>query len=232
MVTRGSLDIRGFKGAAVPNVFYQQEAEADALCIVFGGWHYTTDMPIFYYLRQVLGGLGFDVLAVDFDHASDRRYARLSDRNRQKWFLAEVDSVFNAATARRRYRRVCVAAKSIGTMAIAHLILAGRVGNQAKLVWLSPIVEAESIQETLRTCTIPSLVVVGNRDVQFSPSLLKKLSRNRKLDIMIIERANEDLEVDGDAVRSIELLVGLLGRLRGFLGTANDKVPRRRRVAD
>lgn len=231
MATKGSLDIRGFKGAAVPNAFYRQKAETDALCIIFGGWHYSAEMPVFYYTRRVLSGLGFDVLAVDFSHAADRSYARLSDRKRQEWFLAEVDAVFSAATKRHKYRRIALAAKSIGTMALAHLVLSGKLSEHTSLIWLSPLLEAESIRENLNASSIPSLVVVGNRDPQFDQPLLKKVARNSNLDLMIIERANADLEVEGDAVRSIELLAGYVSRLKRFLGASSEIGSRRNRGA-
>ena len=215
MITKTALKIRGFRGRGVPNSFYLHEEGSDALCILFGGWHYTTEMPLFYYSCRVLAGAGFDVLAVDFRYSTDPRYARLSDRKRQEIFLSEVRAAF-AAPERSRYRRLMVGAKSLGTMALAHLSLEGLLGDEARLVWLSPLLEAESIRGTLAACTNPSLVVVGNRDARYSEPLLKELGRNAALDIMIVERANEDLEIEGDAVRSIELLAGYVSRLRGF----------------
>lgn len=231
MATKGSLDIRGFRGDSVPNVYYRQKAETDAICLIFGGWHYSPEMPAFYYTRRVLSGLGFDVLTVDSSHASDRRYARLSDRKRQEWFLAEVDAAFNAALRRRRYRRIVVAAKSIGTMGLAHLLLTGKLTEHAYLIWLSPLLEAESIRENLRSCATPSLVVIGKRDPQYDEALVKGLSKNVKLDLMVVERANEDIEVEGDALRSIELLAGYVSRLKSFLGASSDVPPRKRRAA-
>ncbi|HUX22064.1 MAG TPA: hypothetical protein VMW69_12555 [Spirochaetia bacterium] len=231
MAIKGSLDIRGFKRVSVPNAYYRQKAETDALCLIFGGWHYSTEMPVFYYTRRVLSGLGFDVLTIDSSHSSDRRYARLSDRKRQEWFLSEVDAAFEAARHRRRYRRIVVAAKSIGTMALAHLLLSGKLTGHVYLIWLSPLLEAESIRENLQTCATPSLVVIGKRDPQYDEALVKGLSKNGKLDLMLIERANEDIEVEGDALRSIELLAGYVGRLKSFLGASSDSPTRKRREA-
>ena len=216
------LNITGFKGSPVPNNYYQQKAATDALCIIYGGWGYTTEMPLFYYTRRILSGLGFDVLTVDLDHSTDRKYARLSDEKRQEWFLTEVERIFDAATGQRRYRRTVLAAMGIGSMALASLLISRKLAGHPYLVWLSPLLEAESIRETLTSCSVPSLVVVGNRGSHFDHALVQRLSRNENLDLMIIERANDQLEVEGDALRSIELLAGYVSRLKRFLGASNE----------
>lgn len=216
------LNITGFKGSPIPNNYYQQKAATDALCVIYGGWGYTTDMPVFYYTRRILSGLGFDVLTVDLDHSTDRKYARLSDEKRQEWFLTEIERIFDFASGQRRYRRTVLAAMGIGSMALAGLLISRKLGGHPSLVWLSPLLEAESIRETLSACSVPSLVVVGNRGAQYDQALLQRLSRNENLDLMIIERANDHLEVEGDALRSIELLAGYVSRLKRFLGAAND----------
>ena len=109
MISKGSLTIRGHRMRRVPNNFYRQKVDSDALCILFGGWHYTTDMPLFYYTRRIFAGLGFDVLAVDFQYAESRRYAQLPDRKRQEWFLEEVRASFTGTSPLRnrpgRWRR-------------------------------------------------------------------------------------------------------------------------------
>lgn len=222
MIANGSLTIRGHGMRRVPNHFYRQKVASDALCILFGGWHYTTDMPLFYHTRRIFIGLGYDVLAVDFQYSASRRYAQLPDRKRQEWFLEEVRAAFQAAN-RDKYRRVVLGAKGISTLALADLIIDGLTPPETTFLWLSPLLEAESIRETLATCPHPSLVVMGKRDPQYAAPLAKKLAANKNLRIKLIDKVDEDLELAGDVAGSIRIQSRYIEELRQFIGIAADR---------
>lgn len=222
MAERSVLDIRGQRGRVVPNIFYSGASGAAELSILFAGWQYGTDLPLFYYTRNLLLARGADVLAVDFRYASEPAYARLSEQKRQEWFLEEVDSVYQAAQA-RAHQRLTVVAKSFSTMAMAHLVLDGRMDEQTRLVWLTPVLEAESIRETLRSCRYPSLLAIGSRDPGFDRTMVRKLAKNKNLDLLILEKGDHSLEIPGDVPRSLDLLSAYLTRLTKFLGAAGNR---------
>lgn len=215
-----SLDLRGHKGRRLANAFFPARTGAGALAILFGGWNYSTDMPLHFYARELLVSLGSSVLTVDFRYASDPRYARLSEQKRREWFLGEVEGVLEASR-RLPHRGMILVAKSLATMAIAHLVLGGRLEAESRLVWLSPLLDIESMRTTLAGCRYESLVVVGNRDPRYDSQTVRRLRRNPRLEVMVLQRANEDLEAAGDITRSIGLLPRYLERLKNFVEPAS-----------
>ena len=222
MVLKTALPIKGYKGRPVANVLYRQSAEADSLGVIFGGWRYTTDLPLLYFTRRILLGMGADVLAVDFSYSMERTYAKLSDKKRQEWFLADVRAAYAQALRRKTYKRCTAVGKSLGTLAVADLIMESMIKDSAQLVWLSPLLGAESIRSTLAETTNPSLVVLGTHDESFSEANVRLIRKNSKLDLMVVERGDENIEVEGDVARSAELVVAYINRLKTFLGLARE----------
>jgi predicted alpha/beta-hydrolase family hydrolase len=222
VLTKAALPIRGYKGRQVSNVFYRQEVRTDNIFVLFGGWRYNTDMPLLYYTRKIAFGLGADVLCLDVPYSVDRRYAKQSDQERQRWYLSDVSAAFGVITDRNQYRRVTLVGKSLGTLATAHLLIEGALGESTNLVWISPLLEMESVRSAIAGCSVPSLLVVGSLDESFSEANISEIRRNSSLQLMVIEHGDGDLEAPGDVARSTEIASAYVRRLKSFLGLAKE----------
>jgi predicted alpha/beta-hydrolase family hydrolase len=222
MVVKTALPIKGYKGRPVANVLYRQSVETDSLGVIFGGWRYTTELPLLYFTRRILTGMGADVLAVDFSYSMERTYAKLSDKKRQEWFLADVRAAYVRALRGKTYKRCTAVGKSLGTLAVADLLMESMIDDSARLVWISPLLGAESIRTTLAETANPSLVVLGTHDESFSETNVRFIRRNSKLDLMVVERGDENIEAEGDVAGSAELVVAYINRLKAFLGLSRE----------
>jgi len=64
MVPSRQIEIRGYRGEAVPHRFFEQEGGADHLAVILPGRGYTAQMPLLFYPVELLLARGADVLVL------------------------------------------------------------------------------------------------------------------------------------------------------------------------
>ena len=149
MVQRRTLPIDGYRGRAVPNTLFKRGEWTGHLAIVFPDLHYASSAPLFHFTRKLLLEEGADVLAVDFDYTSNARYASLSEVDKQRWFLDDVIATWETAALYHPVERLTLAAKSLGTLAVAHLLHERKLPENTEIIWITPPLEAPSMQDEL-----------------------------------------------------------------------------------
>jgi hypothetical protein len=87
-----------------------------------------------------------------------------------------------------------------------------------KMILLTPLIEYESIFETLLKCTHLSLIVIGDKDKHFIPGKIKALEYKNNLQIEKIPNANHALDIETfKTIPSIMMLEKVMKRLNSFL---------------
>lgn len=119
-----TLDINGYRGEPVPNTFLRQAEEARRLGIVLPGWGYSADRPVLYYPGLVLLDRGADLLRVEYQYVRRPEYLAAEAEERERWLVDDVTAALEAGLAQRAYDEVTLVGKSIGTLAMGHLVAA------------------------------------------------------------------------------------------------------------
>jgi hypothetical protein len=216
MYTITSLEIAGYREQRVPNTFFRQDGQTDHLAIVLPGLGYTGDMPVLYYPKAVLLGLGADVLQVKYAYNERPDFQRLSDAERNQRLSADVAAACDVGLAQRAYQRVSLVGKSLGTRAMADLLGINDRLAHAYCVWLTPLLRDNTLRTAIQQRKPRSLFVIGTADPFYDPAYLAEMQRATGGDALVLEGADHSLEIAGDIDRSLVAMRDLVSAVRAF----------------
>ncbi|PKO05779.1 MAG: hypothetical protein CVU41_10175 [Chloroflexi bacterium HGW-Chloroflexi-3] len=202
----------------VPNTFLRQDADTDHLVLVLPGLNYTCDMPMLYYATQIMLEVGADVVQVKYDYIQARSGGSASTLNERFGDLqTDVTQIARLALMQRDYKRLTVIGKSLGTLAIPHLLQADLPLRPKICIYLTPILnELVPIRDLIQTCP-SNLFVIGTNDRYFDQKLINQLITLNADNFMIIDGVNHSLEFPGDTSNSLEVLDKVIRRIQNFL---------------
>jgi hypothetical protein len=212
-----TLDIPGHRDEPVPNTFNRQEGGTAHLAILFPGYGYRVTMPLLHYSERVLLAHGADVLRVEYAYDRDPTFRDLAEAERNRWFEADVEAACRVGLAQRAYSRVTLVGKSIGTLAMGHLIQANARLAGAECVWLTPLLGSPQLRAQIEQVKPRSLFVIGTADRNYNAALLAEVKRATGGDSLVVEGANHSLEIEGDVLRSVRALEQMVVALERFL---------------
>lgn len=215
-----SLTIAGYEGEAVPNRFFRREPAAADLAVILPGLGYSADMPMLYYTAQVLRKHGSDVLQVTADYTRPE-FQSAARPQQAAWLAGNAQAAVSAGLAQRSYRRLILAGKSIGTLALAHLLTLD-LGLPVVAIWLTPLLHQGPLVAAALNFTGPALFVAGSGDDTFDPAALARIRQATRAEAILFEGANHSLEIPGDLPRSLRILQDLVAGIDAFMGRLGD----------
>ena len=150
MATETTLSIHGFGGQPVANRFLRPEGAIDALAVLLPGFGYTLDMPLFFYAENLLLERGWDVLRVEYAYHRLPE-SEVSPRSKMvERLYADTTAAWRAGLGQRSYERVALIGKSLGTLAMGHLLTAEPVSIPVRSVWLTPLLSIPRLREQIK----------------------------------------------------------------------------------
>ncbi len=212
-----SLDIAGYRGESVPHTFLRQAGEARHLGVVFPGWGYTADRPVLYYPGLLLLQRGADLLRVEYTYARRPEYLAAMQEERARWLHADVTAALEAGLAARAYEEITLVGKSIGTLAMGHLLASDARLRRARGIWLTPLLREERLLDQIRRWGGPSIFVAGTADPHYSPTHLEAAVAATRGRQVRIEGADHALEIAGSVVQTVEAMQKVVQALERFL---------------
>ncbi len=174
MTTSTTLTIQGYRDEVVPNRFLRPEGAIDHLAVLLPGLGYTLDMPLFYYAENVLLERGWDVLRVEYAYTRSE-FQTLPKPERDRWLLEDATAAWRAGLEQRTYERVVLVGKSLGTLAMGHLLTMADPPPNVGAVWLTPLFSKERLHQQIQQYGGPSLFVIGTADPHFAPVVLEQM---------------------------------------------------------
>lgn len=171
-------------------------------------------MPLFYYSERLLVDRGWDVLRVQYD------YRQMSDSTSLEAQLERLTvdskSAVDAGLAQGEYERLVLIGKSVGTIAIAHLLPSLKVADVWS-VWLTPLLTRPDILECVATGSDRSLVVIGSEDFHVDPAVVDGLATDNHCVTLVIDGGEHSLDLPGDAAGSAMSVVTTMNAMDRFL---------------
>jgi len=211
-----SLDVTGYQDQPVPNTLIAQAEPATHLGIILPGYRYPAEMPPLYYAARILLEGGADVLRVEYAYYRSDFMKRPADEQ-DRWLVRDVLAACNAGLAQRSYGRITLVGKSMGTLAMAHLLADGRF-RRATCLWLTPLLTVDWLRARIEEARPRSLFVTGTADRFYQPDILDGLERATGGRSLVLEGVNHALEIPGDIPRSLRVLDQMVGAMGEFLG--------------
>jgi predicted alpha/beta-hydrolase family hydrolase len=215
MARSTTLTIQGYHDEPVPNRFLRPEGAIDHLAVLLPGFGYTLDMPLFYYAENLLQERGWDVLRVEYAYNMRPEFQTLPEQERDRWLLADTTAAWRAGLGQRTYERVVLIGKSLGTLAMGHLLTMGDLPPTVGAVWLTPLLTKERLRQQVSRYGGLSLFVIGTADPHFDPVVLEQMQVATTGEAVVVKNADHGMDIAGDpiaSVRAVERVVEALGR--------------------
>jgi predicted alpha/beta-hydrolase family hydrolase len=209
------LNITGFQGQTVPNLFFHQPGETTGLAVLSPGLRYSCDMPLLYYLTRLLLQRGVDVLQLHTDYTLSA-FQALNRLEQASWIGGDALAGVQVGQAQRSYPRLVLAGKSIGALALAQLVVSDLLPEPA-VIWLTPLLHQALLVSAAQQAKGPALFICGSGDAAYDAPALARLRQKAGVQVLVLEHANHSLEIPGDVLRSQRLMEHILDAEAHFL---------------
>lgn len=210
------LTISGHRNEPVTNSFFKQEAGAGHLAIVLPGLSYRCDAPLLWYSTKALISLGADVLWVEYAYDLRSDWVESDGRARKDWLFDDAVAATKAAMG-ARYEQVTFVGKSLGTLAMGHLLSTQKFPDRTKAAWLTPVLSDPDLRRQLEAVRLPSLLVIGAKDHYYDEAFLRRLRANKAVEIQVIRGADHSIETEEGVLASIDNLRLVMNLFQRFV---------------
>jgi len=210
-----ALDIVGYENQRVANTFITQQEPTRHLGIILPGYRYSPDMAPLHYAGRILLDQGADVLRVEYAYYRTD-FAERPENERDEWLSSDVFAACNAGLSHRSYEKITLIGKSLGTLAIGHLLNDSRF-QQAACVWQTPLLKIEWLCSRIEKIRPRSFFIIGTADQHYKPDALQSLEHATNGSSLVMEDVDHSLEIPGDIPRSLTALNQMVQALQGFL---------------
>ncbi len=211
------LDIKGYSGNKLKNNFYRQLDETRKIALVFPGLAYNSTMPLLHYSVQSILATGINVLTVDYDYSNNPKFLKQSLRNRSDWLTGDVEAALKFVTKEENQKVVCLTGKSLGTLALGHLLETHENLRDAKTIWLTPLIKNPELMEQMLSYMKDAIMVIGTSDSQYDIEIIDRLNANTLLGGIVVDGADHSLEIQGDVTKSLRVLMQIVTIIQQFL---------------
>lgn len=215
-----SLDVVGYKNQRVPNTFIAQATPTSHLGIILPGLRHSVDMADLHYAGRILLEQGADLLRVEYVYYQTDFVAQ-AENIQDEWLKSDVFAACNAGLSYRPYTKVTLVGKSLGTIAMGHLLADSRF-RAANCVWSTPLLTIEWLCSRIEQIHPRSLFIMGTADKSYKPTVLKHLENVTSGRALVIEGANHGLEIPGSISKSLKALDQIVQALQEFLTKTGD----------
>ncbi|AWB46915.1 alpha/beta hydrolase [Paenibacillus sp. CAA11] len=188
----------------------EQQEESNHLVIVLPGAGYTTQAPLLHFTTKLFYTKGFDVLHMNYT-LSKQEVSVLSEDD----FAKDVEFTIDNAIKNKKYCNYYVVAKSIGTITLGYLLNHTRL-KEAKVVWLTPLLQRNDVFNAMVNNSNKGLCIIGDKDRCYIVDRYEKLKSNQNMKLKMIDGGNHNLELDGEPIKSIEVLKNIISVIDEF----------------
>ena len=217
MVFIDQLQIKGYANRSLKNTFFRQPNDPKKVAIVFPGLAYSSQMPVLYYSIKAVLASGINALAVDYDYSNIPEFLEQSQETRSEWLIEDVEAALRVITEDENQQVVCLVGKSLGTLALGHLLEKYEDLRDVKTVWLTPLIKNPELMEQMLAYTKDAVLVIGTVDPHYGSDIIDRFNLSTQLSGIVIDGANHSLEIEGDVTKSLRVLLQIVSIIEQFL---------------
>lgn len=195
-----SIKIIGSEGFQLNNRYFSMGDDYKGLALFFPGAGYTCDMPALYYPRKVLLSKGYDALTLEY---SFQKEGKMFSRESMKSVLIDGENAVKSVLNEKPYEKFVLVGKSLGTRILSHLLVSYPQLNNSKAIYLTPVF-SEDFNRITGKIEQDTLMVIGTEDQFYVPELIDDLKNEKDFKLVVLDKADHGLEVQGDCLKSIE----------------------------
>mgnify|MGYP001493480839 CR=1 FL=1 len=215
-MNRRRFPVKNSMGKIFESVLITQDEQTHKLAILLPGAGYHIRMPIFYYLTSLFLEKGYDVLHINYNFSGDE-YEKLSNAAFFQCVKKDVLAAFEKVVPGSLYQEFTVAGKSLGTLAMTGLFTEKKEMENARAIWLTPLLHNEAVFEHMIDTGRKSLAVMGTDDFGFREERWTQIKQKPNFDTWLIDQADHSLDIKSDALSSIEALKTAIEHMKQFI---------------
>jgi predicted alpha/beta-hydrolase family hydrolase len=212
-----TLQVSGYDKKPLPHTLMKQAGETQHLAVLLPGVGYTTRMPLLYYPMLELLRIGADVMRVETVYVKRPKFDTLSPAEKAHWVSADASAACQAALAQRSYQQITLVGKSLGTLAMGHLLTSESGLDKAQAIWLTPLLWHDPLRAQICQAMPRSLFVAGTADPHNDATLLAEVAAATRGATVVIDGANHSLEIEGDVMASLQAIERTMRAVQVFL---------------
>ncbi|MEK4386014.1 alpha/beta family hydrolase [Solibacillus sp. FSL W7-1464] len=206
--------ITGYKEKVIHFTVLSTDEHASKLAILLPGAGYTAQAPLLHYSTGVFLHKSVDVLQVNYTY-NDKFYDHFTMEELVEAIKHDVDAVIDKVLEENSYEGYYLVGKSLGTIAIVSL-LDREIFHNAKVVWLTPLLNRDDVFEFMLHSRNESLCLIGDDDSHYNAERYRQFAKNPKLVTRLLEGADHSLQYKNDPVSSIDLLKAVIKEIDAF----------------
>jgi hypothetical protein len=210
--TKGSA--AGYRNQPVSFQLIKQNKQASSLAVMLPGRGYTVQGPLFHYSTGVFLNKGFDVLHVNYDYNTVQSES-LTLEEEIKQITQDVNSVLDHILIDQPYEDYTLIGKSLGTIALSSIVNRMAFKN-AKIVWLTPLLQLDYVMEMMLFSTQNGLCIIGDEDPCYISEKFEKLKEKENMHTLLIPGTEHSLNYSDRPVDSIDVLKKVITKISNF----------------
>lgn len=188
------------------------EKGSSTVCFMFSGSGYNYDKPLFYYSTMLMLEHKIDVVHIHYSY--DEQVMNKPIEELTKVIMDDINPVINEVLKDEQYNETLFLGKSLGTIPIANDLMKREEFTQSKMIVLTPLLNFDSIFDSVLHSCHDGLLVIGDKDHQYNASQMERLEPSN-LKIEIVKNANHSLNVgEYETESSIEAIANIIEKLK------------------
>ncbi|PEU87093.1 alpha/beta hydrolase [Bacillus anthracis] len=185
---------------------------SSTVCFMFSGSGYNYDKPLFYYATMLMLEHKIDVVHIHYSY--DEQVMNKPIEELTKVMMDDINPVINEVLKNEQYSNSMFVGKSLGTIPIANDVMKREDFLQSKMIVLTPLLNFESIFESILHSSHEGLLVIGDKDHHYNANKIDQLYKTN-LTIDVVKNANHSLNVgEFETENSIEAIVKVIEKLK------------------
>ena len=191
------LDLRRKDNTRINYKFEQSADESDKTAIFLPGFAYSTEAPLFHFLKMHLLETGWNVLSIDYRYNDNEVFLKLSDREQDQYFDDDCYLLRRELEQKIDSEQTLFIGKSLGTSVIYHLLSESdilRNNKRNSYIWITPGIMNEEICNLLLNGNLNSLYIQGEADKLYDKRLIKELKDKGAAAVLTIPDAGHSFE--------------------------------------
>ena len=209
------IEAFGYGHQPVPASMIVHSGTTDHLGVILPGYRHTVDKPDLHYAGLILQAAGADVLRVEYAYPKTD-FMNRPEPERAERLSADVRAACAAGLKHRPYRKITLIGKSLGTLAMGHLLEDPAFAG-AGCVWSTPILADAWLCAQIRKHHPRSLFIIGTADHFYNPALLGELVDATQGKALVLEGVHHGLEIESDIPGTLAALQRIVGAMQEFI---------------
>lgn len=206
--------VSGYRNLPLSYTLINNGENSGKLAIIFPGQGYTVQGPLLHYSTGIYLSKSYDVLHVNYQYNHDA-YKDFTMEELSEAIKHDSRSVVEKVISNRNYDQYCLVGKSLGTIAMSAVMKRNEFYD-AKMIWLTPLLQRDDVFEAMAASTQKGLCFIGDQDRCYIQDRFSQVNDNPSIVSSLISRANHSLEIEHNALGSIDILKKIMKTIEAF----------------